>query len=82
MCGPVVDEALVAAKPTDPKAAIFVHVEIYPQRDTNRPASAFKAWGFQTEPWTIVTDRRGVVRARFEGPVTASQLNAALRPLL
>ena len=82
MCGPVVDEALVAAKATNPKAANFVHVEIYPQRDTNRPAPAFKAWGFQTEPWTIVTDRRGVIRARFEGPVTASQINAALHPLL
>jgi hypothetical protein len=82
MCGPVVDEALVAAKATNPKAANFVHVEIYPQRDTNRPAPAFKAWGFPTEPWTIVTDRRGVIRARFEGPVAASQTRAALHPLL
>jgi hypothetical protein len=82
MCGPVVDEAMVAAKATDPKAANFVHVEIYPQRDATRPAPAFTAWGFATEPWTILTDRRGVIRARFEGPVAASQITAALRPLL
>ena len=82
MCGPVVDEAMVAAKATNPAAAHFVHVEIYPQRDTNRPAPAFTAWGFQTEPWTIVTDRRGTIRARFEGPVAASQVKGALRPLL
>ncbi len=82
MCGPVVDEVLVAAKATNSEAATFVHVEIYPQRDPNRPAPAFKAWGFQTEPWTIVADRHGVVRARFEGPVAASQINTALRPLL
>jgi hypothetical protein len=82
MCGPVVDEAMVAAKATNPKVADFIHVEIYPQRDPNRPAPAFKAWGFQTEPWTILTDRRGVIRARFEGPVAASQITAALHPLL
>ncbi len=73
---------MVAAKATNPAAAHFVHVEIYPQRDTNRPAPAFTAWGFQTEPWTIVTDRRGTIRARFEGPVAASQVKGALRPLL
>jgi len=81
MCGPVVDEALVAAKTTATGKANFVHVEIYPQRDATKPAPAFHRWGFQTEPWTIVIDRRGSVWARFEGPVVTAEIEAALRPL-
>lgn len=82
MCGPVVDEVLVAYQATGKQRANFLHVEIYPTRDATKPAPAFRAWGFQTEPWTIVIDRHGIVRARFEGPVVAAQVRAALRPLL
>ena len=39
-------------------------------------------WGFETEPWTIVIDRKGVIRGRFVGPVTAPQIEAFLQPLL
>jgi hypothetical protein len=81
MCGPVVDEVLVAATTTTPGKANFVHVKIYPRRDATKPAPAFHRWGFQTEPWTIVIDRRGSIRVRFEGPVVTAQIQAALRPL-
>ena len=65
-----------------PSRANFVHVEIYPTRDQSKPAPSFVKYGFQTEPWVLVIDRTGVIRARFEGPVVASQIEAALRPLL
>ena len=81
MCGPVVDEQMVAADRLGPKAS-FVHVEIYPSRSTARPARTFLQYGFRTEPWLLVIDRDGVVRARYEGPVTAGQISDALRPLL
>jgi hypothetical protein len=81
MCGPVVDEQMAVADRVGGKAS-FVHVEIYPTRQPDKPAAPFLAWGFQTEPWLVVADRRGVITARYEGPVTAAQVDAALRPLL
>ena len=81
MCGPVVDEQMVAADKLGAKAS-FIHVEIYPSRSTAKPARTLLQYGFTTEPWLLVIDRDGVVRARYEGPVTADQVSDALRPLL
>ena len=81
MCGPVVDEQMVAAAKLGAKAS-FIHVEIYPSRDAAKPVKQFLDYGFTTEPWVLVIDRDGVIRARFEGPVTAGQIEDALRPLL
>ncbi|MFL6190135.1 MAG: TlpA family protein disulfide reductase [Actinomycetes bacterium] len=81
MCGPVVDEQMVAADKLGGKAS-FIHVEIYPSRNTAKPARTFLQYGFTTEPWLLVVDRDGVIRARHEGPVTAGQIEDALRPLL
>jgi hypothetical protein len=81
MCGPVVDEQMVAADKLGAKAS-FIHVEIYPSRSTDKPVKALAEYGFTTEPWTLVIDRDGVIRARYEGPVTAGQIEDALRPLL
>jgi hypothetical protein len=81
ICGPVVDEQMVVAERLGGKAS-FVHVEIYPSRSTAKPVRALTDYGFSTEPWLLVVDREGVIRARFEGPVTAGQIEDALRPLL
>ena len=82
MCGPVVDEVLDVYDRLGPAKANFVDVEVYPQRDANRPAPEFLRWGFQSEPWVIVTDRAGVIRGRFEGPVVAAEISSAVQPLL
>jgi len=83
MCGPVVDEQMVAFQKFGKGRANFIHLEIYPQRDTSKPARLFTEWGFQSEPWLIVIDRAGVIRGRLgEGPVVASEIEAALAPLL
>ena len=47
-----------------------------------KPVRALTEYGFSTEPWLLVIDRDGVIRARYEGPVTAGQIEDALRPLL
>jgi len=39
-------------------------------------------WGLQTEPWIFVVDRKGIVRAKFEGPTTAREIEAALQQIL
>jgi hypothetical protein len=82
MCGPVVDEQLAVYEDVGADRANFIHVEIYPQHDQSRPAPAFTAWGFTSEPITLVIDRDGIIRARFEGPVTADLIEGALTPLL
>jgi hypothetical protein len=90
LCGPVVDEVLAVYRKVGRERANFIHVEIYPPGEDLRPppateenaAPAFKAWGFHTEPWVVVVDRQGMIRARFEGPVTADLIEAALEPLL
>jgi hypothetical protein len=82
MCGPAVDELLVVYRALGGKAN-FIHVEIYPNEDSpSKPVKAFTRWGFDSEPWTILIDAKGIIRARFEGPVTADQISEALHPLL
>jgi hypothetical protein len=41
-----------------------------------------KAWHLPTEPWTFVVDRKGLIRARFEGSVGVRELEAAVRQSL
>jgi hypothetical protein len=83
MCGPVVDEQLLAFQRVGASRANFIHLEIYPQRDPGKPAPLFTGWGFKSEPFVIVIDRDAVIRARLgEGPAAASEIAAALEPLL
>jgi hypothetical protein len=82
MCGPVVDEVLEVYTKVGKDRANFIHVEIYPEHDLTKPAPSFLRYGFQSEPWVLIIDKDGVIRARFEGPVVASQVEEALTPLL
>jgi hypothetical protein len=90
ICGPVVDEVWAAYDRIGKAKANFIHVEEFlPGPDLKAPEAvfenqspAFKAWGLVTEPWTVVIGRDGIIRARFEGPIVASQIEAALQPLL
>ena len=79
VCGPVVDIA-EQVKASSPPDVAFIHVEIY---RNNTVADGFlgqvAAWRLPTEPWTFVIDRTGVVRARFEGALSAGELTAAVR---
>jgi hypothetical protein len=85
-CGLSLDE-LVAVENNLRGQANFVHAEIYLNDQTQTieqqvPSPTFKEWGFQSEPWLFVIDRNGVVASRFEGGFTASQAQAALKPLI
>jgi hypothetical protein len=87
LCGPVVDEQLLVFEKHGPSEANFIHVEEFPPGPDGTPDTStlppyWEKWGFRTEPWTIVIDKEGVIRARFEGPVTAALIEQALKPLL
>jgi hypothetical protein len=81
-CGPVVDVVDHVRKRLGPSPVRFIHVEIY---EDNRPPETnrwVKEWKLPTEPWVFVVGRDGKIKARFEGSVSAAELEAAVRRLL
>ena len=79
-CGPVVDVVSAVRKQYADRRVPFIHVEIY---EGNDPANGTNRWVDQwklpTEPFTFVVDRKGVIRARFEGAFSTRELAAAVR---
>lgn len=78
VCAPVVDvvEQVKAGAPED---VAFIHQEIYVDNRVEkgvRPQVA--AWRLRSEPWTFVIDRSGRVSARFEGALSAGELERAV----
>jgi hypothetical protein len=90
LCGPVTDELIVVFEKYGPDRANFIHVEEFLPGPSHMPppatlenrSPAFKAWKLESEPWVFVMDRNGVIRFRSLGPVTAPEIEAAVRPLL
>ena len=78
-CGPVVQVVQSVAKDWQKKGVDFVHIEIYkdndPAKGTNRWVDE---WKLQSEPFTFVVDRHGVIRSRFEGAFSAAELQRAV----
>ena len=89
-CGPQVD-TVAELRAERPDAANYIHVELYDnpdeiQGDLSRAelVPAAEEWGFTqipewtNESWVFVLDGAGVIRQRFEGFATLSELEAAL----
>ena len=79
ICGPTL-ERVSEIKPSFP-GVNFLHVEVFTNLDD--PANlatvpAITEWGLPTEPWVFVVDADGIVTARFEGVVDASEIAEAL----
>ena len=81
-CGPVVDVVEYVRRRLA-RDLNFIHVEVYKH---NRPALGYnrwmRQWGLHSEPWTFLVGRDGRVKAKFEGSVSAVELEAAVRRLL
>ena len=89
-CGPQVD-TVSELRVEHPDAANYIHVELYDnpgeiQGDLSKASlvPAAEEWGFTripgwtNESWVFVLDADGIVRQRFEGYATLSELEAAL----
>lgn len=78
-CAPVVDVVEEVARRFEDSNVRFIHVEVY---EGNDPANGYNRWMQQwrltTEPWTFVVGVDGRVSARFEGPVSVRELEAAV----
>jgi hypothetical protein len=78
VCGPVVDVVAEVQSRVGDKVA-FIHQEIYQDNNPNkglRPQLA--TYHLQTEPWTYVIDRNGVISTRFEGAFSPGELERAV----
>jgi len=79
-CGPTVDVVEAVRKRYESKGIRFIHVEIY---EDNLPGNGVnrwvREWKLATEPWVFVVDRDGIVRDRFEGAVSVTELEKSIR---
>ncbi|MDQ3695774.1 MAG: hypothetical protein M3464_19470 [Chloroflexota bacterium] len=80
-CGPSLEAAqeLQRRYGTD---ANFIHVEIYPGADSERPAAAVAEWDLPSEPWLFLIDTEGKVVERFEGGIGLTELDPAVWALV
>jgi hypothetical protein len=81
MCGPVVD-IVRTLLPTYGKRIAFTHQEIWQDFAEKKVFPTVEEWRLYTEPWIFVVDGLGIIRAKFEGLVTARELEAALEQAL
>jgi hypothetical protein len=81
MCGPVVD-IVRTLLPRYGKRVAFTHQEIWQDFADKKVFPTVEEWRLFTEPWIFVLDGQGIIRAKFEGLVTARELEAALQQAL
>jgi hypothetical protein len=81
MCGPVVD-IVRTLLPTYGKRVAFIHQEIWQDFADKKVFPTVEEWRLFTEPWIFVVDGQGIIRGKFEGLVTARELESALEQIL
>jgi hypothetical protein len=81
MCGPVVD-IVRTLLPTYGKRVAFTHQEIWQDFADKKVFPTIEEWRLITEPWIFVVDGQGIIRAKFEGLVTARELESALQQVV
>lgn len=82
-CGPVVDVVSHVRKQLSGTAVRFIHVEVFSGNDPARGYNRWMhQWGLQSEPWVFVVGRDGRIKVKFEGPVSARELRAAVESAL
>ena len=62
-----------------------LHIEVFANPDEPedlREAAAFDAWSLPSEPWIFVIDGAGRIFSRYEGTITASELQRDVAALL
>ena len=81
MCGPVVD-IVRTLLPTYGKRVVFTLQEIWQDFADKKVFPTIEEWRLITEPWIFLVDSQGIIRAKFEGLVTARELESALQQIL
>jgi hypothetical protein len=82
-CGPVVDVVSHVRKQLAHSGVGFIHVEVYEHNDPSRGYNRWmREWGLQSEPWVFLVGRDGRIKAKFEGSLSAKELQSAAESLL
>ena len=82
VCGPVVDVAQQVADSYGDEAD-FIHMEIWKDNEIGKgPRPQVQAFHLETEPWTFLIDRKGIVRDRIEGAYGVPELEGAMRTIV
>lgn len=83
VCGPVVDVVQQVADKFGDEAD-FIHQEVYKDNDPSleQVQPQLTAFGLETEPWTFLIDKNGIVRDRIEGAYGVSELEQAMKKIL
>ena len=82
VCGPVVDVAQQVADEYEGRAD-FIHQEVYVDNNVSKGIRPqLKAFHLETEPWTFLIDRHGVIRDRIEGAYGVAELEAAMKTIV
>lgn len=81
VCGPVVDVAQQVADEYKGKAN-FIHMEVYNDNEISKGIRPqLEAFNLETEPWTFLIDRHGIIRDRIEGAYGVPELEQAMRTI-
>lgn len=79
-CGPAVEVVNAVRKLRGRSDVRFIHVEVYKNNDPQQGENRWmREWNLPSEPWVFVVDRNGVIRAKFEGPVSLGELANTVR---
>jgi len=82
VCGPVVDVAQQVADEYKGKAD-FIHMEVYNDNEISKGIRPqLQAFNLETEPWTFLIDRHGVIRDRIDGAYGVAELEQAMRTIV
>lgn len=82
VCGPVVDVAQQVADEYEPKAD-FIHQEVYVDNEIAKGVRPqLKQFGLETEPWTFLIGKDGVVKDRLEGAYGVAELEEAMKTIV
>ena len=78
-CGPVVDVVQAVAGKQAGRGVRFIHVEIYRDNDPAKGENRWvRQWRLPSEPWTFLVGGDGRIKAKFEGSVSAAELDTAV----
>ena len=84
-CGPVVDivDSVRQRLEAEGKGLRFIHVEIYKGNDPKKGVNRWvRDWNLPSEPWTFLVGRDGRIKEKFEGALSAAELERAVRRTL
>jgi hypothetical protein len=80
VCGPAVEVVQKIAQKFSADGIRFILVEIYTEHDPKKGFNRWvREWKLPTEPWVFVVDSSGTIRAKFEGAISVTELEHAVR---